>query len=183
MKDDGRPGDLVVGSLRSMDGSGVVRMEDRYRTSVDDLWEALTDPARLARWYGEVRGDLRPGGEFTTYLAGPDIEAVGRVEVCEPPRRLLLHTRETEESFRRGRGVPPFDQTIEATLDADGDEVVLVLEIRGLPLDRLASYGTGWQIHVEHLGEHVAGRDQAGTESRWVELLPSYEARAATITG
>ena len=183
MSDDGRPHGRVVGSLRLTDGSGVVRIEDRYRTSVDDLWEALTDPDRLARWYGEVRGDLRPGGEFTTYLAGPDIEAVGRVEVCEPPRRLLLHTRETEESYRRGRGAPPFDQTIEATLDADGDEVVLVLEIRGLPLDRLASYGTGWHIHVEHLAGHVAGRALSGTESRWLELLPSYEAHAAAITG
>jgi hypothetical protein len=25
---------------------------------------ALTDPGRLARWYGQVAGDLRPGGEF-----------------------------------------------------------------------------------------------------------------------
>ncbi|HEY7429854.1 MAG TPA: SRPBCC domain-containing protein, partial [Streptosporangiaceae bacterium] len=57
-------GGRIIGSLRSAGGAGVVRMEDRFDTGIDDLWSALTDPARLARWHGEVAGDLRPGGEF-----------------------------------------------------------------------------------------------------------------------
>ena len=36
----------------------------------------LTDPARLARWYGEVEGDLRLGGEFRVYFAA-DARAPG----------------------------------------------------------------------------------------------------------
>ncbi len=59
-----RPGDRLLGTLRSADGKGVVRMEDRYDTDIDDLWSAITDPARLARWYGEVEGDLRVGGNL-----------------------------------------------------------------------------------------------------------------------
>ena len=54
----------VLGSLHSVDGEGVVRMEDRFDSGIDDLWGALTDPDRLARWYGQVEGDLRPEGEF-----------------------------------------------------------------------------------------------------------------------
>ena len=54
----------ILGSLRSADGKGIVRMQDRYDTDIDDLWSALTDPRRLARWLGEVEGDLRLGGEF-----------------------------------------------------------------------------------------------------------------------
>ena len=57
-------GTRILGSLRSADGKGAVRMEDRYDTGIDDLWSALTDPRRLARWLGEVEGDLRLGGEF-----------------------------------------------------------------------------------------------------------------------
>ena len=45
------------------DGKGIVRIEDRFDTKIDDLWSALTDPRRLARWIGEVKGGLRPGGE------------------------------------------------------------------------------------------------------------------------
>ena len=80
----------ILGSLGSADGTGVVRIEDRYDTDIDDLWEALTDPGRVARWYGEVEGDLRLGGQFRTYNAAHDIEAMGRVDECEPPRRLEI---------------------------------------------------------------------------------------------
>ena len=41
-------GGRILGSLRSAGGIGVVRIEDRYDTDVDDLWSALTDPGRLA---------------------------------------------------------------------------------------------------------------------------------------
>src|ERR1700728_4692391 len=61
-------GSRILGRLRSVDGKGVVRMEDRFDTDIDDLWSALTDPGRLARWYGHVEGDLRPGGEFRLYI-------------------------------------------------------------------------------------------------------------------
>ena len=54
----------VLGSLHAVDGEGVVRMEDRFDNGIDDLWGALTEPERLARWYGEVEGELSRGGEF-----------------------------------------------------------------------------------------------------------------------
>ncbi len=49
-------GSRILGSLRSADGKGVVRMEDRFDTDIDNLWSALTDPRRLAGWLGEVEG-------------------------------------------------------------------------------------------------------------------------------
>src|SRR5579863_5462066 len=64
MTSNASAGNRLLGSLRSADGTGVVRMEDRLDTDIDDLWSALTDPRRLARWLGEVEGDLRLGGEF-----------------------------------------------------------------------------------------------------------------------
>ena len=69
---DGR----ILGSLRSVNGKGVVRLEDRYGTDIDDLWSAITDPGRLARWYGQVEGDLGPGGEFRLYLESDGWEAL-----------------------------------------------------------------------------------------------------------
>ncbi|MGO8957809.1 MAG: SRPBCC domain-containing protein, partial [Streptosporangiaceae bacterium] len=112
----------ILGSLRSADGKGIVRMEDRFDTDIDDLWSSLTDPGRLARWHGLVEGDLRHGGRFRLYIEADDVESTGRVEACEPPRRLLVTTRETDESWRKGNGAPPFDEAIEATLTADGDQ-------------------------------------------------------------
>ena len=120
MTSNARPGARILGSLRSADGAGVVRIEDRYDTEITDLWSALTDPGRLARWYGDVEGDLRAGGEFRLHIESAGWDGTGRVEACEPPRRLLVTTRESDESWRKGTGAPPFDEAIEATLTADG---------------------------------------------------------------
>src|SRR5205807_1835485 len=68
MTSNARPGTRILGSLRSADGKGVVRMEDRFDTDIDDVWSALTDPARLARWLGEIEGDLRLGGGTSASL-------------------------------------------------------------------------------------------------------------------
>jgi uncharacterized protein YndB with AHSA1/START domain len=160
----------ILGTLRSEDGKGVVRMEDRYDTDIDDLWSALTDPERLPRWWGKVDGDLRPGGEFRFAIPNA-LEGVGRVDACEPPRQLLVTMRDEDP----GPGQPA-ETVIEAQLTADGDQTVLVVEERGLPLNLLAAYGAGVQIHVENLADYLAGRERGDDEKRWSELLPAYEA-------
>jgi uncharacterized protein YndB with AHSA1/START domain len=176
-------GSRVLGRLGVAGGAGVIRIEDRYDTDIDDLWSAVTDPGRLARWYGEVEGDLRPGGTFRVYLESADLESVGRIDECDPPERLRLITRESDESWRRGNGPPPFDQTIEATLTADGVQTVLTIEIQGLPLDKIEYFGAGWQIHTENLATYLNHRDPADTESRWSELVTAYQQLAAKVRG
>ena len=51
-------------------------MEGSYDTGIDDLWSALTDAQRLARWIAEVEGDLRLGGAFrATFTSGWSVPA------------------------------------------------------------------------------------------------------------
>jgi uncharacterized protein YndB with AHSA1/START domain len=172
MTSNARPGTRLMCSLRSADGTGVVRMEDRFDTDIHDLWSALTDPGRLARWYGEVEGDLRPGGAFRLYIAAVDWNGAGRVEACEPPRRLLVTTKEFTE---------PYDKLIEATLSADGEQTILVIEVHGMPIDKIAFYGAGWQINAENLAAYLAGRERGDTEARWDDLVPLYQDLATHI--
>lgn len=167
--------DRILGSLRAEDGKGIARLEDRYDSAIDDLWLALTEPQRLARWYGEVEGDLRLGGKFQVRHA--DGERMGRVDACEPPQRLLVMLRDPHP-----RPSQPEETVIEAQLTAVGDHTILVVEDRGLPLHLLAAYGAGLQIHLEHLADDVAGRERGGTEARWDELLPPHEAPAAAVS-
>ena len=165
-------GSRILGSLRSADGKGVVRMEDRFDTGIDDVWSALTDPRRLVRWLGEVEGDLRLGGEFRFRFFSSGSEGAGRVEACEPPRRLLLVIKGLDE---------PYEQVIEAALAAGGDQAILVLEERGMPLDLLAAYGAGIQVHVEDLAAHLAGRERCDAGARWNELISAYRDLAASV--
>jgi uncharacterized protein YndB with AHSA1/START domain len=172
MNSSANAGIRILGSLRSADGKGVVRMENRFDTDIDDLWSAITDPARLARWIGQIEGDLRVGGEFSgRFFDG--WEGTGRVVGCEPPRRFELltkHPRQLEE------------HVVEATLTADGDQTILVLEERGMRLDQLPDYGAGIQIHIEDLAAYLAGNEHCDVEARWAELRPSYQALAASIS-
>jgi uncharacterized protein YndB with AHSA1/START domain len=161
-----RPGHRILGTLGAADGKGVVRMEDRYDTTIDDLWSALTDPRRLARWLGEIAGDLRPGGEYRAHYHASGWEGTMHIDVCEPPRRLRL----------TDAGDSPNGHVIEVTLTADGDHTILVLEQRGMPLEQVAGYGAGIQVHVEDLAAHIAGRDRCDSDARMEELYPAYQA-------
>ena len=171
MTSNASPGARILGSLRSADGKGVVRMEDRFDTDIDDVWSALTDPRRLARWLGEFEGDLRLGGEYRARFYASGWEGTGRVEVCEPPRRLLVVNAEEDRD----------EHVIEATLAADGDQTILILEERGMPVNLLAAYGAGIQVHVEDLAAHLAGRERCDAGARWTELQPAYEELAANV--
>jgi hypothetical protein len=72
--------------------------------------------------------------------------------------------------------------TVEATLAADGDHTVLVLEQQGMPVNLLAEYGAGNQVHVEDLAAYLAGRELGDGEARWNELLPAYRDLAADVS-
>jgi uncharacterized protein YndB with AHSA1/START domain len=164
----------VLGSLHSVDGEGVVRMEDRFDTGIDDLWGALTDPDRLVRWYGEVEGELSQGGEFTVRIALSG-ERAGRVEACEPPQHLLLEMRDPE-----ARPGQPERTVIEVRLTSEGAQTRLVWETRGLPVDLLPAYGAGIQIHVEHLADYISGREFRLDDTRWDELFAAYESQGVS---
>ena len=175
MTGDPRTGDRILGSLRSADGKGVVRMEDRFETDPDDLWSALTDPGRLAGWFAQVEGDLRPGGEFRAHIFSSG-DVTGRLDACEPPQRLLLTLRDADPQPGQ-----PEEEVIEVTVAAEGAQTTLVWEERGMPLTLLAAYGAGVQIHVEDLAAYLAGRERGDAKARWDELLPAYEALAANV--
>ena len=168
MTTNARAGTRILGSLRLADDTGIVRMESRFDTDIDDLWSALTDPRRLVRWIAEVEGDLSLGGEFRARFTS-GWEGTGRVEACEPPRRLLVLTRNADE---------PDEEVLEATLTSDGDQTILIIEARGLPIEYLAAHGAGWQVHVEDLAAHLGGRERCDIKARWDELMPAYQGLA-----
>jgi uncharacterized protein YndB with AHSA1/START domain len=162
----------VIGSLRAEGGKGAVRMEDRLDTGIENVWSALTDPTRLIHWYGQVQADLRPGGEYRAHLHATGWEGSGRVEQCEAPRHLVVTGAEPDQQ----------DPTVtEITLTADGDHTLLVWEERGMPLEWVAAYGAGVQIHVEDLIAHLAGQERCEAAARWSELQPAYQDLAASI--
>ncbi len=62
-----------------------VALRREYPAEVEDVWEAVTDPQRLARWLAPVSGDLREGGTFSV-----EGNADGEIRECLPPTALTL---------------------------------------------------------------------------------------------
>lgn len=58
-----------------------VVISQTYGAPVEDVWDAVTNPERIPRWFLPVSGDLRVGGRYQ--LEG---NAGGTVERCDPPK-------------------------------------------------------------------------------------------------
>jgi uncharacterized protein YndB with AHSA1/START domain len=76
--------DVVEREVDGDKGIGVV-LRREYDAPIEDVWDAVTDPDRLRRWFLPVSGDLRVGGTFQ--LEG---NAGGEILRCDPPRLLRV---------------------------------------------------------------------------------------------
>jgi uncharacterized protein YndB with AHSA1/START domain len=116
-----------------------------YDAPVEDVWDAVTDPNRVKRWFLPVSGDLREGGNFQ--LEG---NAAGRILRCEPPR-LLRATFGDESSL------------VEVRLTPDGDGGTTLELEHTVPLVFAGSeagalyVGPGWDGTLMALGGFLAG--------------------------
>ena len=85
----------------------VLSLERIIDAPVDKVWRCWSEPALLERWFcpkpwyvTDVRIDLKPGGEFSSVMNGPDGEKFDNLGVLleiEPGRRLV-----TTDAFRPG---------------------------------------------------------------------------------
>lgn len=62
-----------------------VQVSREYVATPDDVWDAITTPERIRRWFLPLTGDLRVGGKFQ--LEG---NAGGEILQCEPPKLLRV---------------------------------------------------------------------------------------------
>ncbi|HZJ05746.1 MAG TPA: SRPBCC domain-containing protein [Nocardioidaceae bacterium] len=80
----------VVRGLTTTERDGeemrLLTAERSLPAEVEEVWDALTSPERVPRWFGgAVSDDLREGGRFQ--LEG---NAGGEVLTCAPPRELSI---------------------------------------------------------------------------------------------
>jgi uncharacterized protein YndB with AHSA1/START domain len=135
-----------VGKQPIEGGEGIgVLIRRAYSASIEDVWDAMTDPDRLKRWLYPISGDLRVGGTFQ--LEG---NAGGEILRCEPPRLLKV-------TF----GGPTSLVELRLTPEGDGD-TVLELE-HTVPIEMAGSgagalyVGPGWDGAFLSLGLFLQG--------------------------
>jgi uncharacterized protein YndB with AHSA1/START domain len=145
LQKDGQPAKAVVASRV-------------YDTTPADLWDALTRPERIQRWFAPVSGDLRLGGRYQV-----EGNAGGTVLECEPNRKIAL-------TWEFG-GIPTW---VTVTLSPEGDGTRLELEHVAHLSPHWDTYGpgavgVGWDLGFMGLSRHLAE--------------PEFDAPAETVAG
>ncbi|WP_113718146.1 SRPBCC domain-containing protein [Arthrobacter dokdonensis] len=156
----------VTGSTRVEDGVGIVTVTTECSTSLDDLWEAITAPERLARWFGQIQPKDDDAAMYDASLS-TGWSGIIRVDLCEPPRVIrATFVDETE---------PP--TVVSAVLAATGNGSQLTIEERGLPTDDLTVYVAGWHAQVDQLVAGLSGATPIEWRPRWEQLRADYRNR------
>jgi len=173
MKDSDAPATVadLDGVLRRRDGLPAVRFDRHYATTPDDLWSAITDPERLARWLMPVGGDLRQGGTYTIDYGDQGV-AEGTILDCDPGRAFTV-------TWQIG-GEPA--GLVSAQIITGEHDPLLRLDHVQLPEDQAVGYAAGWHANLDRLAAELdenSSPDDVDFGDRWTELVPGYRAMGA----
>jgi uncharacterized protein YndB with AHSA1/START domain len=144
-----------------------------FPAPADDVWAALTDPARIGGWFLPLTGDLRVGGLYQ--IEG---NAGGRILRCERPTELVV-------TWIFGADIATTTGSeLHATLspEPDGGTELLLRHVAVVDPALWAEYGpgatgVGWDLAFLGLGLHLAGTSLDDAEG-WEE---SPEAQAFLV--
>ena len=141
-------------SVSSQEGDGqparAVTLSRSYATTVEDLWDAVTDRERIPRWFLPVSGDLKPGGRYQ--LEG---NAGGVITVCERLSHFAL-------TWEFAGDVSWVEVSIS---DAGDSRARLTLTHTALLSEHWDEYGpgatgVGWELGLMGLAIHIAQPDE-----------------------
>ncbi|RUT28552.1 SRPBCC family protein [Arsenicitalea aurantiaca] len=142
-------------ATRTRDGKSmrVVIAERDYETDIEDLWNAVTDPDRIARWFMPIEGSVGLGERYQ--LKG---NAGGEVLACDPPKEFSV-------TWEFGGEV----SWLTVSLSPAGEVTRLRLEHSAhVPEEFWSQYGAGatgvgWDMALMGLGMHI----KTGTATVW----------------
>ena len=133
-------------------GKAVV-LEREYEAPIEEVWDALTSPERISRWFLPISGEYRVGGRYQ--LEG---NAGGEIVACERPSRFKV-------TWFYGEPASPVDVSeVEVRLSSvSADRTRLELEhVADVPAEQWPQFGpgavgVGWDGALMGLGLHLGG--------------------------
>ena len=158
------------GSVTS-EPDGRQRLEFRrsWPDPIEDVWSALTEPERVARWFGRYEGERQPGATGTltmTHEQGSEGMPM-RIAECDPPRRLVVEWL--------GEGGWRLEVDLVA---ADGRTELVFRQWFAADAD-VADMAGGWHWYLDQLDAVVTGGEPpAEWDTFWSEVGPLYRAPA-----
>lgn len=136
----------VTSGTRDGQETAIVQAGRTYPTDALDLWNALTTPARLEKWFLPISGDLRQGGKYQfTGNAG------GTIQECVEPEHVKV-------TWEFGGGVSWL--TVRLLPQTDGTRLELEHEAHPMPgfseVYGPGAVGVGWDGGFLGMAIHLA---------------------------
>ena len=150
-------------------GQDLIVLTRTVRAPIADVWAAVTEPDRLARWIGTWAGDPTSGSvRFCMNAEGGDVaEETFEIRACEPPNRLIVHAGDGDSAWYLGLELAERDGL--TTL-----EFTQVIEDPAI----LESVGPGWEYYLDRLVAAETGGDPSAIDfdRDYYPALSSYYA-------
>jgi uncharacterized protein YndB with AHSA1/START domain len=157
----------VASAVRDGREAKVVTISQTYDADVEDVWDAVTNPDRIPRWFLPVTGELKLGGHYRF-----EGNAGGTITECEPPHRFAA-------TWEFGGGLSWIE--VELAPEPDG-RTRFTLAHTAHPDEHWEMYGPGavgigWDGAVLGLAGYLAGAP-AVTPENAMAWMTSDEGRA-----
>ena len=143
-----------------------VTLSRSFATTVDDLWDAVTNAERIPRWFAPISGDLELGGRYQfTGNAG------GLITTCEPPSHLTA-------TWEFGGDV----SWVDVRVSEEGDGMArLALTHTSVVSDHWHQYGpgavgVGWEMGFLGMALYVAHPDEPKLDENTFHTFPDGKA-------
>jgi uncharacterized protein YndB with AHSA1/START domain len=129
-----------------------VTLRRTYPAPVAEVWDALTDPERIGRWFLPITGDFRLGGTYQF-----EGNSGGRIVACDAPNRLKV-------TWMMGPAGDAPPSEVEVRLQAAGDDrtELQLAHVAVVPDEFWDQYGpgavgVGWEGGLLGLELHLSG--------------------------
>jgi uncharacterized protein YndB with AHSA1/START domain len=143
-----------TGTVELRDGQHVLVQSREFHAPIEDVWAAVTESDRLARWIGRWEGDPASGSvHFQMLFEGDHPGETMTIRVCEPPHRLHVTSEVGEDVW-----LLDLDLT-----HADG-VTTLTLSQPGVTGQQAGEVGPGWEYYLDRLVDAERGIDPAGRD-------------------
>jgi uncharacterized protein YndB with AHSA1/START domain len=153
-----------VGSGRLPAGEAhVVRLERTYPADIEDVWDALTNPDRIGRWFLPISGDIRLGGRYQF-----EGNAGGEIRECDRPNRLKVTW-----AFNPQSDADISDVEVRLSSVEDGESTRFELVHTAIVPDEMwteygpGAVGVGWEGGLLGLALHLRDREFTGDPTAW----------------
>ncbi|GAA1916329.1 SRPBCC domain-containing protein [Microbacterium aoyamense] len=144
----------VRGDERDGEPTRVQKLSQTYPSPIEDVWDAVTTPERIARWFAPIEGDPLSSGHYQ--VVG---NAGGTVEECRPPADGAAGYRITWEF---GGGMSWVEVTLASVAEDETRlDLVHIARTANLPPGFWELYGpgatgVGWDSGLLGLSLHLA---------------------------